>query len=477
MERYPLDNFLFTVKPANRRTHDHLHTLSEFLNIPTSIVTRPVDARPIPIGSRYSFRRLRDAMEAELGRNGRGFEFIVPSPSQAALRFQVYDEASFSRFVSVLEANVSKKKLHLASPTSEAQLIPLDSRNSPTLEATAATPVAPSVAPNAQEPVSAFIHPGNRHGRSIHPFLGVVPRQVRSGHKLTDTLSQQAREEDTAPQGQGPGAPETIVIDDDEDSNREADGILGYLRKQNLISGPKARAFAWTFNIADVERIDMSTTWAVPGMKSPASMAQCAFIYELCRRLRADASLQGIYNADGIGCGKTFTTLMLLVLKRLARLTRQHINDHPEEHYSTGAKSLAAGGRCAFTHRIGISCVCEKKSILAVLLDRLPDSYSVVTAPAAILSVWSDHYNHFVKSAFDEPEFPFCGERVMHGYVWNEKTSLFPLGSSPTLAYESFLVQPEVPHTTKSRPRRVNKAPDSDRWSMDELSAALASAP
>ncbi|KAG8677838.1 hypothetical protein FPOAC1_003866 [Fusarium poae] len=430
MEHHPLDNFIFTVKTANLPGHVHLHMLSEFVSIPFSITTRHPTARAIPIGSRYSFNQLRDAMKPELDHAGESFEFIVPTGAGTERRFEVHDQASLSRFVGILAANIKDGKLNIASSSFEARLVLFDRR--PVLEPGIATPVAPSPAASVTLPVRE-----------------ATPRNHR------------------------PPAPQEIIVIED---NEEADGILGYLRGKNLIMGDKVRALAWTFNIDNADKMDMDTTWKVPGMRSEATIAQCAFIYELGRRLREDPSMQGIYNADGVGCGKTFTTLMLLVLRRIASLTRQHVKDYPKQHYSKDpTRSLQDGSRCAFTLLIGVQCVCERNSILSVLLDRLPDSYTVVTCPVAIATVWTSHYTKFIQPAFDGASFPFRGKPVLHGYVWVEKASLQPLGTSPAASIRSFMVEPVVPRTTKSSPCRLSNGPAKSQWSVDELGEALAS--
>ncbi|KAM0361060.1 hypothetical protein ACHAO7_011888 [Fusarium culmorum] len=124
--------------------------------------------------------------------------------------------------------------------------------------------------------------------------------------------------------------PPIVINDDDDDETaqqpivREQDGILGHLRQQNLIKGEDAQAMTWTFNLGEPSEVTMETYWQVPGMTSQVTIVQCAFIYGLVCRLRDDDCMQGVYNADDVGLGKTFTTLILLVLRRLAGLAKEH---------------------------------------------------------------------------------------------------------------------------------------------------------
>uniref|UniRef100_A0A4E9ENZ6 Helicase C-terminal domain-containing protein n=1 Tax=Gibberella zeae TaxID=5518 RepID=A0A4E9ENZ6_GIBZA len=420
MQGHPLDNFIFTVGSTNRQGHSRLHTLSEFLTLPDSIVTRHQDAKPIPIGRRYTFGRLRDAVKEELGDAGKGFEFIVPNAAQGEARFKVHDQASLSR-TGGQKPEPGKAHGHTCSSKSEAQ----------------GGPTTGIYIPETTEPDGPpWVHT-------------TTPREDR-----------------------GKAAAEAVIATEDDDE--DTDGILGFLRRKNLIKGDKVRALAWTFNIDNADTMDMDTTWKVPGMLSEATISQCGFVYELGLRLREETSMQGIYNADGVGCGKTFTTFMLLVLRRLASLTSQHLKEHPDEHIW----SVENGGRCAFTQSIGIQCVCEKNSILEVLLDRLPNSYSVVTAPIAVASVWEDHYIDFIEPVFTGANFPFRGEPVLHAYNWHDKTSLRPLGQSPHLSLASFMVEPILPRMSKSNARRVHKdAPARSRWTVDELGEALENGP
>ncbi|KAF5233029.1 hypothetical protein FAUST_8392 [Fusarium austroamericanum] len=53
-----------------------------------------------------------------------------------------------------------------------------------------------------------------------------------------------------------------------------------------------------------IERRTVDTTWKVPGMTTPATIAQCAFIYDLGRRLN-DTNMQGIYNADDVDLARS----------------------------------------------------------------------------------------------------------------------------------------------------------------------------
>ncbi|KAK6703735.1 hypothetical protein SNK04_013670 [Fusarium graminearum] len=153
MQGHPLDNFIFTVGSTNRQSYSRLHTFSEFLTLPDSIVTRHQDAKPIPIGRRYTFGRLRDAVKAELGDAGKGFEFVVPNAAQGEARFKVHDQASLSRFVTILAANIEGGKLDLASPTFEARLVPAEREDrSPSLEKPIPIHAAPSQKPKADLP-------------------------------------------------------------------------------------------------------------------------------------------------------------------------------------------------------------------------------------------------------------------------------------------------------------------------------------
>ncbi|KAF5230860.1 hypothetical protein FAUST_9594 [Fusarium austroamericanum] len=353
MQGHPLDNFIFTVGSTNRQGHSRLHTLSEFLTLPDSILTRHQDAKPIPIGRRYTFGRLRDAVKAELGDTGKGFEFIVLNAAQVA-------------------ANIEGGKLDLASPSFEARLVPADREDR---------------YPRQETPIAIHTVPSQKAKAKTPRVHNTTPRE-----------------------DQGKAAAKAVIATEDDDE--DTDGILGFLRRKNLIKGDK-----------------------VPGMLSEATIAQCAFMYELGRRLREETSMQGIYNADGVGYSKTFTTFMLLVLRRLASLTSQHLKEHPDQHIW----SVENGGRCAFTQSIGIQCVCKKNSILEVLLDRLPESYSVVTAPIAVASVWEDHYIDFIEPTFIGVNFPFRGEPVLHAYNWHKKTSLRPLEQLPPCSLASFM--------------------------------------
>ncbi|KAK6703748.1 hypothetical protein SNK04_013683 [Fusarium graminearum] len=268
MQDHRLDNFIFTVGSMNRQGHSRLHTLSEFLTLPDSILTRHQDAKPIPIGRRYTFGRLRDAVKAELGDTGTGFKFIVLNAAQGEARFNVNDQASLSSFVSILAANIEGGKLDLASPSFEARLVPTDREDRcPRQETPMAIHTAPSQKAKAKTPV--FLSPKLPILMQVHT---TTPREDR-----------------------GKAAAKAVIATEDDDE--DTDGILGFLRKKNLITGDKVRALAWTFNIDNADTIDIDTTWKVPGMLSEATISQCAFMYELGLRLRADKNMGGVVTA------------------------------------------------------------------------------------------------------------------------------------------------------------------------------------
>ncbi|VTO82717.1 unnamed protein product, partial [Fusarium graminearum] len=236
MQDHPLGNFIFTVGSTNRQGHSRLHTLSEFLTLPDSILTRHQDAKPIPIGRRYTFGRLRDAVKAELGDTGKGFKFIVLNAAQGEARFNVNDQASLSSFVSILAANIEGGKLDLASPSFEARLVPTDREDR---------------CPRQETPIAIHTAPSQK-AKAKTPVHTTTPREEG-----------------------GKAAAEAVIATEDDDE--DTDGILGFLRKKNLITGDKVRALAWTFNIDNADTMDMDTTWKVPGMLSEATISQCAF--------------------------------------------------------------------------------------------------------------------------------------------------------------------------------------------------------
>lgn len=231
-------------------------------------------------------------------------------------------------------------------------------------------------------------------------------------------------------------------------------------------------ALAWTFNL-DVSKLNMETECSIAGMTERATIAQCAFIYELARRLHQDEDMQGIYNASDMGMGKTFTTLMLFVLRRLAKLTNDDLIARPDCHLSKDQAEL--GQRCNLTASLGIQCVCEKNSVLKTLHDRIPDSYGMVIAPLPCASVWLTEYTKFVKDTFEDPSLPFSNEPVLHAYAWDYKRRFIPLGNSPVVAYDSFLVQQPFTANKKKDAIKIKARSGhvSDIWTTDELLSRL----
>ncbi|CAF3556384.1 unnamed protein product [Fusarium graminearum] len=336
MEIGLLDDFEFTLASDHHPEGVILHTLGRFRKL-ESVVQQHQLARSIPEICYYDFGLLTTTATSELGHSTHGFAFEVTTPQLGTRKFDIKDVAWFSSFLAGIKSEVATGKLNLGSPDLKAVLVPLDARvhlisdadNDASVEEQAGASgvdmreTGDSDAAKAQLSDPIIINDDDEEDDDEPRYTQIPPvreviscdRDLELYENATDKTSHDFQ----------------IVINDDDDDEtaqqpivREQDGILGHLRQQNLIKGEDVQAMAWTFNLGKPSEVTMETYWQVPGMTSQATIVQCAFIYDLGRRLREDDSMQGVYNADDVGLGKTFTTLMLLVLRRLAGLAKEH---------------------------------------------------------------------------------------------------------------------------------------------------------